>query len=89
MGVQSCLKSDLRKLAKATGGKLVESLATLEGEEAFEASNLGEAATVEQIRVCDDEMIMISGTKVRKVSDNTSLLCPISLLPCPTSLLEL
>jgi len=66
MGVQRCLKSDLRKLAKATGGKLVESLATLEGEEAFEASNLGEAATVEQIRVCDDEMIMISGTKVRK-----------------------
>merc|ERR1719162_2893474 len=56
MGVQRCLKSDLRKLAKATGGKLVESLATLEGE----------AATVEQIRVCDDEMIMISGTKVRK-----------------------
>jgi len=66
MGVQRCLKSDLRKLAKATGGKLVESLATLEGEEAFEASNLVEAATVEQIRVCDDEMIMISGTKVRK-----------------------
>jgi len=64
--VQRCLKSDLRKLAKATGGKLIESLATLEGEEAYDPANLGTADCVEQIRVCDDEMILISGTPVRR-----------------------
>merc|ERR1712216_262392 len=66
IGVQRCLKSDLRKLAKATGGKLIESLATLEGEEAYDPANLGTADCVEQIRVCDDEMILISGTPVRR-----------------------
>eukprot|EP00657_Telonema_sp_P-1_P009036 TRINITY_DN3222_c0_g1_i2.p1 TRINITY_DN3222_c0_g1~~TRINITY_DN3222_c0_g1_i2.p1 ORF type:complete len:533 (-),score=215.27 TRINITY_DN3222_c0_g1_i2:107-1705(-) len=72
MGVQRVLKSDLRKLAKATGGRLVESLATLEGGEAFDASCLGSAESIEQIRVCDDEMILIKGTPVRK--GNTILL---------------
>merc|ERR1719235_1464712 len=72
MGVQRVLKSDLRKLAKATGGKVVESLATLEGEEAFDPANLGSAECVEQIRVCDDEMILVKGTPVRK--GNTILL---------------
>lgn len=66
MGVQRVLKSDLRKLAKATGGRLVESLATLEGEEGFDAACLGTAESIEQIKVCDDEMIMIQGTPVRK-----------------------
>jgi T-complex protein 1 subunit alpha len=72
MGVQRVLKSDLRKLAKATGGKLVESLATLEGGEAFDPACLGSAESIEQIRVCDDEMLLISGTPVRK--GNTILL---------------
>eukprot|EP00658_Telonema_sp_P-2_P046976 TRINITY_DN353_c0_g1_i4.p1 TRINITY_DN353_c0_g1~~TRINITY_DN353_c0_g1_i4.p1 ORF type:complete len:368 (+),score=126.44 TRINITY_DN353_c0_g1_i4:121-1224(+) len=42
IGIQRVLKSDLRKLATATGGRVVESLATLDGEEAFDAANLGE-----------------------------------------------
>eukprot|EP00658_Telonema_sp_P-2_P046975 TRINITY_DN353_c0_g1_i3.p1 TRINITY_DN353_c0_g1~~TRINITY_DN353_c0_g1_i3.p1 ORF type:complete len:626 (+),score=226.33 TRINITY_DN353_c0_g1_i3:48-1925(+) len=72
VGVQRVLKSDLRKLAKATGGRVVESLATLDGDEAFDPANLGDAGSVEQIRVCDDEMLLIKDTPVRK--GNTILL---------------
>ena len=35
MGVRRGLKADLKRIAKASGGRLVESLATLEGGEAF------------------------------------------------------
>jgi len=38
MAVRRCRKEDLRRIAKATGGTLVSSLANLEGEETFEAS---------------------------------------------------
>lgn len=65
-GVRRCLKADLKRIAKASGGKLVESLATLEGDEAFDADCLGFADEVSQERVADDEMIYIKGTKVRK-----------------------
>merc|ERR1719502_471622 len=66
MGVRRCLKADLKRIAKATGGRLVESLATLEGDEAFDPDCLGHADEVTQERVCDDEMIYIKGTKVRQ-----------------------
>merc|ERR1712054_744987 len=72
MGVRRCLKSDLKRIAKATGGRLIESLATLEGEEAYDADCLGYADEIAQERVCDDEMIYIKGTKVR--SSNTIVL---------------
>jgi len=64
-GVRRCLKADLKRIAKATGGRLVESLATLEGDEAFDPDNLGSAEEICQERVCDDEMIYIKGTSVR------------------------
>merc|ERR1719197_1094836 len=66
MGVRRCLKSDLKRIAKATGGRLVESLATLEGGEAFDPDCIGHADAVTQERVCDDEMIYIRGTQSRK-----------------------
>merc|ERR1712152_42382 len=44
------------------------SLANVEGEESFEASQLGEAAEVEQSRISDDELILIKGTKARTAS---------------------
>lgn len=40
---------------------MLVSLANLEGEESFEASQLGTAETVVQERVCDDELILIKG----------------------------
>lgn len=64
MGVRRCRKEDLRRIAKATGATLVSSLANLEGEETFEASNLGSAEEVVQERISDDELILVKGTKV-------------------------
>ena len=63
MGVRRCKKSDLKKIAKATGGKLILSMANLEGEESFETANLGEADIVSQEPISDQELIIIRGTK--------------------------
>ncbi|KAL1735122.1 chaperonin Cpn60/TCP-1 family [Schizophyllum commune] len=64
MAVRRCRKEDLRRIAKATGGTLVSSLANLEGEETFEPSYLGTADEVVQERISDDELILVKGTKV-------------------------
>lgn len=64
MAVRRCRKEDLRRIARATGGTLVSSLANLEGDESFEASSLGTAEEVVQERISDDELILIKGTKV-------------------------
>lgn len=64
MAVRRCRKEDLRRIAKATGGQLISTLANLEGEESFEASYLGTAEEVVQERISDDELILIKGTKV-------------------------
>jgi T-complex protein 1 subunit alpha len=64
MAVRRCRKEDLRRIAKATGGQLISSLANLEGEETFEASYLGTAEEVVQERISDDELIIVKGTKV-------------------------
>merc|ERR1712066_969474 len=65
MAVRRCKKADLKRIAKATGATFVTSLANLEGEESFEKSYLGEAAEVCQKRVCDDELILVTGPKAR------------------------
>lgn len=64
MAVRRCRKEDLRRIAKATGGQLISSMANLEGEETFEASYLGIAEEVVQERISDDELILVKGTKV-------------------------
>lgn len=64
MAVRRCRKEDLRRIARATGGTMVSSLANLEGEETFEASSLGHAEEVAQERISDDELILVKGTKV-------------------------
>lgn len=64
MAVRRCRKEDLRRIAKATGGQLVSSLANLNGDETFEASFLGTAEEVVQERISDDELILVKGTKV-------------------------
>jgi T-complex protein 1 subunit alpha len=65
MAVRRCKKSDLKRIAKATGAVLLSSLANMEGEEVFEPSYLGEAAEVVQERICDDELILVKEPKVR------------------------
>ena len=65
MAVRRCKKIDLRRIAKATGAQMISTMANLEGEETFEASFLGQAEEVVQERICDDELILIKGPKLR------------------------
>lgn len=66
MGVRRCKKEDLRRIAKATGGQVVLTLADLEGEETFDPATLGEADEVAEERVGDGELIFIRGCKTRR-----------------------
>lgn len=68
MAVRRCKKVDLKRIAKATGATLLTTLCNLEGEETFEASSLGEAGSVAQERICDDELIFISKPAARSAA---------------------
>jgi T-complex protein 1 subunit alpha len=68
MAVRRCKKEDLRRIAKATGATLVSTLSDLNGDEKFEATNLGHADEVVQERISDDECILVKGTKVHTSS---------------------
>lgn len=63
MAVTFCKKMDLKRIAKATGGKVLISLSNMEGDEVIEAGTLGEAAEVCQERVSDNELILIKSPK--------------------------
>jgi thermosome len=57
LAVRRAKKSDMEKLAKATGGKIVTKL------DDITASDLGYAALVEERRIGDDKMTFIEGCK--------------------------
>lgn len=63
MAVTRCLKMDLKRIAKATGGQLLLSLSNMEGGESFDNSAMGEADEVAQERVSDNELILIKSPK--------------------------
>jgi len=54
-------KEDLTRLARATNGSLVSTLADLEGNETFDPNQLGTADLVAEERVGDGEMLYIRG----------------------------
>lgn len=56
-----CNKDDLKRLAKATGGKVVTTMADMEGEESFDADSLGQCTSVREVRVGDGEMLHFYG----------------------------
>lgn len=58
-----CNKEDLKRLAKATGGKLVVTLADMEGEESFDVDSLGKCTSAAEVRVGDGEMLHFYGCK--------------------------
>lgn len=83
MGVRRVDKSDLRAIAKATGATMLLTLANLDGacvhgkqrtgltrtgEESFDASALGEAESVTQEFVGEQEIIVVRGTKTQTSS---------------------
>ncbi len=57
IAIRRAKKSDMEKLARATGAKIVSNI------EALEASDLGYAALVEERRTGDDKMTYIEGCK--------------------------
>lgn len=65
MAVRRCKKEDLKRIARATGAAFVASLSNLEGEESFEPAFLGSADEVVQERICDDELILVKGTRAK------------------------
>lgn len=71
MGVRRVDKSDLRKIAKATGATVVTNFTDTENEDGldkFDSSNLGSAQLVEQKKIADDELIFISGCSTSKTA---------------------
>lgn len=63
IGIRRVEKGDLRKIAKASGATIVTTLATPEGEEAFDASQLGECKEVYEEAVGDNDFIFFKGLK--------------------------
>lgn len=68
MVVRRVKKSDLKRIAKATGATFCTSITNMDGEESFETNLLGEAAEVAQERICDDELILVKGPKAHSAS---------------------
>lgn len=51
-----------RRIAKATGGRVVLTLADMDGNETFDPAALGTAEEVAEIRVADDAMVSWPGS---------------------------
>lgn len=63
MGLRRVDKTDLRRIAKATGGTVITTLATSEGDEVFEESFLGDCEEVYEEAVGDNDCVFFKGTK--------------------------
>lgn len=61
MGIRRVERSDMKRIAKATGAKIQLTLANLDGEESFEESSLGHCDIVEEQRVGDNDFIFFRG----------------------------
>lgn len=61
-------KEDLTRLARATGGQVIVTLADTEGNETFDPSCLGHAASVAEERLGEAEMLYIRGTASSKAT---------------------
>lgn len=68
LGVRRVDKKDMNRIAKATGAKVVLTMASLddEGAETFEPENLGEAESVDAEMVGDNDCVFIKGAKYQK-----------------------
>ncbi len=56
-----CSKDDLKRLAKATGGKVVVTMADMDGNETFDPECLGSCTAVKEERIGDGEMLYVHG----------------------------
>lgn len=58
-----CNREDLKRLAKATGGRVVTTMADMEGNETFDADCLGRCDSAREVRIGDGEMMYVYGCK--------------------------
>jgi len=58
-----CNREDLKRLAKATGGRVVTTMADMEGNETFDVDCLGASDSVREVRIGDGEMLYVYGCK--------------------------
>merc|ERR1719498_541549 len=68
LAVRRVDKKDMRRISKCTGAQLMLTLATLEGDEAFDEAYLGKADEVSEQRVGDNDYIFIKGCSAAKAS---------------------
>ena len=61
IALRRCKKDDMRRIAKATGGELILTMADMEGGEEFDPSWLGTAREVSEERVGDNHLTYIKG----------------------------
>ena len=54
-------KEDLKRLAKATGGQVVITMADMEGNESFDVESLGTCRAIQETRVGDGELLKVFG----------------------------
>lgn len=66
IAVRRCQKSDLRHIAKCTGGQLLINLSDDGANECIDPKSLGEAELVEEGKVGDGELLYIKGCKNTK-----------------------
>jgi len=68
LGVRRVDRKDIKRIAKCTGAQLILTMATMEGDEGFEASALGKADEVSEQRVGDNDFIFIKGCAAAKAA---------------------
>jgi len=68
MAVRRVKKEDLKRIARATGGQVVVTLADMEGNETFDPECLGQAEMVSEERVGDGELIYLRGCKTQRAT---------------------
>ncbi|KAI8474760.1 MAG: chaperonin complex component [Monoraphidium minutum] len=68
MALRRVPKDDLKRVARATGATVMLTFADMEGNETFDAANLGTADEVVEERVADDSMVVIKGAKTSRAA---------------------
>jgi len=68
LGVRRVTKTDIKRIAKCTGGQVILTMATMEGDEAFDPKSLGSADEVCDQRVGDNDFIFIKGCSASKAA---------------------
>merc|ERR1719401_2610074 len=68
LGVRRVSKGDIKRIGKCTGAQIILTMATIEGDEAFDEAYLGKADEVCEQRVGDNDFVFIKGCSQSKAA---------------------